>query len=86
MRAIVFLLALVLSGVAGAQQGKRHEGKQQMRQEDRQRMREDMNQVYRDRDRGRDGARQERQPRSMSPQQREKLRQDIRDANKQMKR
>jgi uncharacterized membrane protein len=84
MRAIVFLLALVLSGVAGAQQGKRHEGKQQMRQEDRQRMREDMNQVYRDR--GRDGARPERQGRPMSPEQREKLRQDIRDANKQLKR
>jgi hypothetical protein len=85
MKTLVFFLALTLTGVASAQ-GKRPEGKQQMRQEDRQRMREDMNQVYRDRDRDRDGARQERQPRSMSPQQREKLRQDIRDANKQMKR
>jgi hypothetical protein len=54
-----------------------------MRHDDRQRMREDMNQVYRDRDRG---PRPERPPRQMSPQEREKLRQDIRDANRQMKR
>jgi hypothetical protein len=54
-----------------------------MRQEDRQRMREDMNQVYRER--GRD-ARPERQGRPMSQQERDKLRQDVRDANKQMKR
>jgi hypothetical protein len=83
MKTLVFFLALALTGVASAQ-GKRQEGKQQMRQEDRQRMREDMNQVYRDR--GRDGARPERQGRPMSPEQREKLGQDIRDANKQLKR
>ena len=83
MKTFVFLLALTLTGVASAQ-GKRHEGKpQQMRQEDRQRMREDMNQVQRDRDRG---ARPERPARPMSAQEREKLRQDVRDANKQMKR
>ena len=52
-----------------------------MRQEDRQRMREDMNQVYRDRN-----ARPERSARPMSPQEREKLRKDVQDANKQMKR
>ena len=52
-----------------------------MRQEDRQRMREDMNQVYRDR-----GSRPERPARPMSPQEREKLRKDVQDANKQMKR
>ena len=80
MKALVLLLALTLSGVAAAQ-GKRPEGKQQMRQEERQRMREDMNQVYRDR-----GARPERPARPMSPQEREKLRQDVRDANKQLKR
>jgi len=84
MKVVVFLLALAVSGVACAQQGRRHEGKsQQMRQEDRQRMRDDMNQVYRER--GRD-ARPERQGRPMSQQEREKLRQDIRDANKQLKR
>jgi len=82
MKTLVFLLAMTLSGVASAQQGKRHEGKSQMRQEDRQRMREDMNQVYRDR-----GARPERPPaRPMSPQEREKLRKDVQDANKQLKR
>ena len=82
MRTLVFLLALTLSGVASAQQGRRHEGKpQQMRQEDRQRMRDDMNQVHRDR-----RQRPERQARPMSPQEREKLRQDVRDANKQLKR
>jgi len=84
MRVVIFLLALAVSGVASAQQGRRHEGKpQQMRQEDRQRMRDDMNQVYRER--GRDG-RPERQGRPMSQQEREKLRQDVRDANKQIKR
>ena len=81
MKTLVFLLAMTLSGVAFAQQGKRHEGKSQMRQEDRQRMREDMNQVYRDR-----GSRPERPARPMSPQEREKLRKDVQDANKQMKR
>ena len=82
MKALIFLLALAHSGVASAQQGKRHEGKQQqMRQEDRQRMREDMNQVYRDR-----GSRPERPTRPMSPQEREKLRKDVQDANKQLKR
>ena len=85
MKTLIFLLALTLSGVASAQQGRRHEGRpQQMRQEDRQRMRDDMNQVSRDR--GRDANRPERQGRPMSPQEREKLRQDIRDANKQLKR
>jgi hypothetical protein len=87
MKVFLFLVAMAVSGVASAQQGKRHEGgkQQQMRQEDRQRLREDMNQVYRDRDRGRD-ARPERQGRPMSPEQREKLRQDVQDANRQMKR
>ena len=85
MKALVFFLALLVSGVASAQQGKRHEGRQQMRQEDRQRMRDDMNQVGRDR--GRDaGARPERQARPMSPEQREKLRRDVQDANKQIRR
>ena len=55
-----------------------------MRQEERQRMRDDMNQVQRDR--GRDaGARPERQARPMSPEQRDRLRRDIQDANRQMK-
>jgi hypothetical protein len=84
MKTLVFLLALTLSGVASAQ-GRRADGnphgKQQMRQEDRQRMREDMNQVYRDRD-----SRPERPARPMSPQERERLRKDVQDANKQIKR
>jgi hypothetical protein len=82
MKALLLLLALALSGVASAQQGRRHEGKpQQMRHEDRQRMREDMNQVYRDR-----AQRPERPARPMSPQEREKLRQDVREAGRQLKR
>ena len=85
VKTLVFFLALTLTGVAFAQ-GRRAEGgahgKQQMRQEDRQRMREDMNQVSRDR-----SSRPERPPsRPMSPQEREKLRKDVQDANKQMKR
>jgi len=82
MKAVIFLLVLSVSSVASAQQGRSNEGKpQQMRQEDRQRMREDMDRVYRDR-----AQRPERQARPMSPQEREKLRQDVRDANKQLKR
>jgi len=81
MKTFIFLVAMTLCGVASAQQGKRPEGKSQMRQEDRQRMREDMNQVYRDRN-----ARPDRPARPMSPQEREKLRKDVQDANKQMKR
>ena len=86
MKALVFLLILAVSGVASAQQGRRNEGgRQQMRQEDRQRMRDDMNQVGRDRGRDTSG-RPERQARPMSPEQREKLRRDVQDANKQIKR
>jgi hypothetical protein len=84
MKTLVFVLALTLSGVAFAQ-GRRVEGnvrgKPQMRQEERQRMREDMNQVYRER-----GSRPERPARPMSPQERDKLRKDVQDANRQMKR
>jgi hypothetical protein len=47
-------------------------------------MREDMRNVYRDRG-GERGARPERQ-RPMSPQEREKLRLDIQDANRDLKR
>jgi hypothetical protein len=82
MKTLVLLIALTSCGFASAQQGRRQDGRpQQMRQEDRQRMREDMNQVYRDRN-----ARPERPARPMSPQEREKLRKDVQDANKQMKR
>ena len=81
MKTLVFLVALTLSGVADAQQGRRPEGRpQQMRQEDRQRMRDDINQFNRDR-----AARPERQARPMSPEQRDKLRRDVQDANRQMK-
>ena len=87
MKVLFFVLTLTLSGVAFAQQGKRAEGKQQMRHEDRERMREDMNQVYRDRNRDA-GGRPDRQgqARPMTPEQREKLRKDVQDANRQLKR
>ncbi len=78
MRVLVFLLAFTLSGFAAGQQGKG--GKQQMRQEDRQRMREDMRQVYKDK-----SGRPDRQ-RPMTPEEREKLRRDIQDANRNLKR
>ena len=79
MKTLVLLIALTVSGVASAQQGRRqHESRPQQ-------MRQDMNQVYRDRNR--DAGRPDRQQgRPMSPQEREKLRQDIRDANKQIRR
>jgi hypothetical protein len=85
MKAAVLFLALVLTtGSAFAQRGERFEGRQRpgqaMSKDDRQRMREDMREVYRER-----GARPER-PRQMSPEEREKLRRDVQNANKDLRR
>ncbi|MFL6574390.1 MAG: hypothetical protein ACJ8G4_21745 [Burkholderiales bacterium] len=87
------LLALALAlgaGPAFGQSGQRPEGKrapqQQMSQEQRQRMRDDMRDVYRDRgERNAERARPER-PRPMTPAEREKLRRDIQDANRDLRR
>jgi hypothetical protein len=54
-----------------------------MSQEDRQRMREDMRDAYRNRDRQERPAHKQRQ---LSPQERAKLRQDVQDANKDLRR
>ena len=83
-----FILVLALAAApAAAQPGRDGRGpppgkNQGMTKDERQRMRQDMRDVYRNPgpDRGRGGQRQ------MSPQQREQLRRDIQDANRDMKR
>jgi hypothetical protein len=83
MRFLVLLLSLALSAGAAAQPSKRDEGKsrQSMSQEDRRQLRDELQRdVYRDR-----SPRPER-PRQMSPEDREKLRRDIQDANRDLRR
>ena len=88
--ALFLVLVLVVGLDAGSAfaQRDRPDGKarpgQGMSKDERQRMREDMRDVYRDRG-GDRNARPER-PRQMSPEDREKLRRDIQDANKNIKR
>ena len=91
-RCAALLLALVMAaGPAFAQRGERDgrgggPGKNQnMSKDERQRMRDDMREVYRDKGGARN--RQDRPPqRQLSPQEREKLRRDIQDANRDLKR
>jgi hypothetical protein len=86
-RCIALLLTLAMAaGAAFAQRGE-HDGRaggpgknQSMTKDERQRMRDDMREVFRDRNR------QDRPPaRQLSPQEREKLRRDIQDANKSLR-
>lgn len=79
---LVLLVNVVLAtGMAAAQPGKRHEGKErQMSQEERERMREDMRDAYRSR------PERPQKMRQMSPEERGRLRRDIEDANKNLKR
>ncbi len=89
MKGLVLLLAFLVASVpAMAQRGERelrdfggkHAG---MSKDERQRMREDMRDVYRDRN---NRARPPERPPQMSPQEREKLRRDIQDANRDLRR
>ena len=89
MKVITLLLAAALTvasaGSALAQRGKDRQGQggqrpQHMTHEDRQRMRDDMRDAYRDRDRGRDRQRQ------LTREERDKLRRDVQDANKELRR
>ena len=85
--ALVLAALLVPASDAAAQRddGRHRQGQgPAMSSDQRQRMREDMREVYRERSSER-GARPER-PRSLSPQEREKLREDVRNANKALKR
>ena len=90
MKAAILALALVFAdGTALAQRDRgdpRRPGAA-MSKDQRQRMREDMREVYRERgDRGFErGARPER-PRQMTPEEREKLRRDVQNANKDLRR
>ena len=90
MKVLAFFLALTLvSGSAFAQRSDREPrgdprggGKNQgMSKDQRERMRQDMRNVYQDK-----GAQARPQQRQMSPQEREKLRRDIQDANRELRR
>ena len=85
MKILALLLCLALAAPALAQPQWRRDGPRQgeMREEERQRMREQMREVYRDR--GERRPREER-PRSMSPEERAKLRRDIENANRELRR
>ena len=87
--ALVLVLAasLVPAGNAAAQRddGRRRQAAP-MSSDQRQRMREDMREVYRERgDRNLERARPER-PRQLTPEERAKLRQDVQNANKDLRR
>jgi len=90
MKLFTLLLALTLaSGSAFAQRSDREPrgagGKNQgMSKDQRERMRQDMRNVYQDK--GGAQNRQQQQQRQMSPQEREKLRRDIQDANRDLRR
>ena len=89
MKALAFFLAVALaSGSALAQRSDREPrgagGKNQgMSKDQRERMRQDMRNVYQDKG-GQRG--QQLQQRQMTPQEREKLRRDIQDANRDLRR
>lgn len=92
-KAVTLLLTLALAafapatGVFAQQRGDREPrggGKNQgMSRDERERMRQDMRNVYQDKG-GPKG--QQQQQRQMTPQEREKLRRDIQDANRNLKR
>jgi hypothetical protein len=80
--ALILLLSVACSPALAQQQRPDWKGKNQgTSRDDRDRMRQDMRDAYRDRDRG-----SQERPRQMSPQEREKLRQDIDEANRRLKR
>ena len=87
MKILVLMLALIIGAPSAFAQQRDGRGgvpgkNQGMTQDQRQRMRNDMQDVYRDRNR------QERPPqqRQLSPQEREQLRRDIDNANRNLKR
>lgn len=90
MKAAVLALALVLTtgnALAQRDQGRQRQGAGMSRDE-RQRMREDMREVYRERGayRGAEAAGRPERPRQLSPEEREKLRRDVQNANKDLRR
>jgi hypothetical protein len=94
MKAAALALALVLAALlvpAGDAAAQRDEGRHRpgaaMSSDQRQRMREDMREVYRERgERGSERAARPERPRQLSPEERAKLRQDVQNANKDLRR
>ena len=99
MKAAAALLALFIAGCfvpAGSALAQRDGHQRQgaapsMSQDERQRMREEMREVYRERNAERGASpqgamRPPERPRPMSPEEREKLRRDVQNANREMRR
>ena len=87
MNALVLALALVVATGSAFAQRERHPRQPAgpaMSQDERQRMREDMREVYRERGAERP-ARPER-PRQLTPEERESLRRDVQNANRDLRR
>lgn len=88
MKVVALVLALVLATGSAFAQRDRFQGRQRpgpaMSQDQRHQMREDMREVYRERSMER-GARPER-PRQLSPEERERLRRDVQNANRDLRR
>jgi uncharacterized membrane protein len=88
MKAAVLALALVFSTESALAQREGHPRPgPAMSKDQRQRMREDMREVYRERgERGSERAARPERPRQLSPEERAKLRQDVQNANKDLRR
>jgi hypothetical protein len=91
MKAAVFALAIILAAGTAFAQRDRGDGRRPgaaMSNDQRQRMRDDMREVYRERGAERGGERFSRpeRPRQLSPEERDKLRRDVQDANRDLRR
>jgi hypothetical protein len=94
MKASVLALALLLAGLFAAEPAlaQRDRGDDRrpatMSKDQRQRMREDMREVYRERgaERGMQSFSRPERPRQLTPEERAKLRRDVQDANRDLRR
>jgi hypothetical protein len=94
MKAPVLALALLLAGLFAAEPAlaQRERGDDRrpaaMSKDQRQRMREDMREVYRERgaERGAQSFSRPERPRQLTPEERAKLRRDVQDANRDLRR
>ena len=91
MKAAVLALSLVLAAGTALAQRERGDDRRAgaaMSKDQRQRMREDMREVYRERgaERGVERFSRPERPRQLSPEEREKLRRDVQDANRNLRR
>ena len=91
MKAAVLALAIVLAAGTAFAQRERGDDRRPgaaMSKDQRQRMREDMREVYRERgaERGAQSFSRPERPRQLTPEERAKLRRDVQDANRDLRR